>query len=48
MKISILEPIGINECKFNQLKQDFEKLGHEFVFFADRNENDTSSSAVGS
>ena len=40
MKFSILEPIGINECKFNQLKQDFEKLGHEFVFFADRNENE--------
>jgi len=40
MKISILEPIGINECKFNQLKQNFESLGHEFVFFADRNENE--------
>lgn len=40
MKISILEPIGINACKFNQLKQDFEKLGHELVFFSDRNENE--------
>ena len=41
MKISILEPIGINQCKYNQLKQDFDSLGHELVFFSDRNENET-------
>lgn len=41
MKISILEPIGINTSKFNQLQQDFQKLGHEIVFFSDRNENET-------
>jgi len=41
MKISILEPIGINLCKFNQLKQDFDSLGHELVFFSDRNEDET-------
>ncbi len=40
MKISILEPIGISTCKFNQLKQDFEALGHELAFFSDRNENE--------
>ncbi|WP_372645259.1 hypothetical protein, partial [Ancylomarina sp.] len=40
MKISILEPIGISACKFTQLKQDFDKLGHELVFFSDRNENE--------
>jgi D-3-phosphoglycerate dehydrogenase len=40
MKISILEPIGISACKFNQLKHDFEALGHELIFFSDRNENE--------
>ena len=40
MKISILEPIGINDCKFNLLRQEFEKLGHELIFFSDRNENE--------
>lgn len=40
MKISILEPIGISTCKLNQLKQDFEVLGHELAFFSDRNENE--------
>ena len=41
MKISILEPIGISACKFNQIQQDFEKLGHELIFFSDRNEDET-------
>jgi len=41
MKISILEPIGINQCRYNQLKQDFDSLGHELMFFSDRNENET-------
>ncbi len=41
MKISILEPIGISACKFNQIQMDFEKNGHEIVFFSDRNEDET-------
>jgi len=40
MKISILEPIGISTCRLNELKQDFEALGHELAFFSDRNENE--------
>ena len=41
MKISILEPIGIDASKFNQIQSSFEKLGHEVVFFSDRNEDET-------
>nr|WP_320117883.1 NAD(P)-dependent oxidoreductase [uncultured Marinifilum sp.] len=40
MKFSILEPIGIVKEKYEQLKQEFEGLGHELVFFADRNEDE--------
>ena len=40
MKFSILEPIGITACKYEQLKQEFAVLGHELIFFTDRNENE--------
>ncbi|WP_320020195.1 NAD(P)-dependent oxidoreductase [Labilibaculum manganireducens] len=40
MKFSILEPIGITACKYEQLKQEFAALGHELIFFTDRNENE--------
>ncbi|BAX80023.1 NAD(P)-dependent oxidoreductase [Labilibaculum antarcticum] len=40
MKFSILEPIGITACKYEQLKQEFEALGHELIFFTDRNEDE--------
>ncbi len=40
MKFSILEPIGITLCKYEQLRAEFEKLGHELVFFTDRNEDE--------
>ena len=40
MKFTILEPIGMTACKYGQLKKEFEELGHELVFFGDRNENE--------
>lgn len=40
MKISILEPIGINADKLNKLQKTFKDLGHELVFFSDRNEDE--------
>ncbi|MFA9371514.1 MAG: NAD(P)-dependent oxidoreductase [Labilibaculum antarcticum] len=40
MKFSILEPIGITASKYEQLKQEFEALGHELIFFTDRNEDE--------
>lgn len=40
MKFSILEPIGIIKEKYEQLKQEFEGMGHELVFFSDRNEDE--------
>ncbi|MDM8161076.1 NAD(P)-dependent oxidoreductase [Labilibaculum sp. K2S] len=40
MKFSILEPIGITAFKYEQLKQEFAVLGHELIFFTDRNENE--------
>lgn len=40
MKFTILEPIGITACKYGQLKKEFEELGHDLVFFGDRNEDE--------
>ncbi len=40
MKFSILEPIGITACKYEQLRVEFDKLGHELIFFTDRNEDE--------
>jgi len=40
MKFTILEPIGMTACKYGQFKKEFEDLGHELVFFGDRNENE--------
>ncbi|MDQ2180521.1 NAD(P)-dependent oxidoreductase [Marinifilum sp. D714] len=40
MKYTILEPIGMTACKYGQLKKEFEELGHELVFFGDRNEDE--------
>jgi len=40
MKFTILEPIGMTACKYGQFKKEFEELGHELVFFGDRNENE--------
>ncbi|GAB7088964.1 NAD(P)-dependent oxidoreductase [Marinifilum fragile] len=40
MKFTILEPIGMTACKYGQLKKEFEELGHELVFFGDRNEDE--------
>jgi D-3-phosphoglycerate dehydrogenase len=40
MKFSILEPIGITSDKYEQLKKEFETLGHELIFFTDRNEDE--------
>ncbi|PKQ63428.1 hydroxyacid dehydrogenase [Labilibaculum filiforme] len=40
MKFSILEPIGITACKYEELKQEFKTLGHELIFFTDRKEQE--------
>ncbi|MFA8433816.1 MAG: NAD(P)-dependent oxidoreductase [Marinifilaceae bacterium] len=40
MKIAILEPIGLTECKFQPIKRHFEEQGHQVVFFPDRNEDE--------
>lgn len=40
MKFAILEPIGMTACRYGQLKKEFEELGHELVFFGDRNEDE--------
>ncbi len=40
MKFSILEPIGITACKYGLLKQEFKAMGHELIFFSDRNEDE--------
>ena len=40
MKFTILEPIGMTACKYGQFKKELEELGHELVFFGDRNENE--------
>lgn len=40
MKFTILEPIGMTACKYGQLKKEFEELGHDLVFFGDRNEDE--------
>ena len=40
MKIVILEPIGINPCKFEEIKKQFNQQGHEVLFFSDRNEEE--------
>lgn len=38
MKIVTVEPLGISKMLFERLKKEFSDLGHEFVFFTDRNE----------
>ncbi|WP_421921188.1 NAD(P)-dependent oxidoreductase [Marinifilum sp.] len=40
MKFAILEPIGMTACQYGQFKKEFEDLGHELVFFGDRNEDE--------
>ena len=40
MKFAILEPLGMTVCKFEQLRKEFEELGHELIFFSDRNEDE--------
>ena len=39
MKISCVEPLGISEEQFRQLKADFEAKGHTLVYFMDRDES---------
>lgn len=41
MKIIAVEPIGINPDKLVEIKNHFLKLKHEFIFYADRNEEST-------
>lgn len=41
MKFTILEPIGITASKFEKLSKEFNEMGHELIFFSDRNENET-------
>lgn len=38
MKISCVEPLGISEEQFEQLKSEFAANGHSFEYFMDRNE----------
>lgn len=38
MKIVTVEPLGISVNHFEELKKEFAALGHEFVYFTDRNE----------
>lgn len=38
MKISCIEPLGISQQQFEQLKAEFAQAGHEFEFYTDRNE----------
>ncbi|WP_282015914.1 NAD(P)-dependent oxidoreductase [Marinifilum flexuosum] len=40
MKFTILEPIGMTACKYGHLKKKFEELGHDLLFFGDRNEDE--------
>ncbi len=40
MKITIVEPIGITADKLEHIRKQFTKLGHEIVFFSDRNEGE--------
>ena len=39
MKIVTVEPLGISTVQFEKIQKEFNAQGHEFVFFADRNEN---------
>ncbi|RUT78756.1 NAD(P)-dependent oxidoreductase [Ancylomarina longa] len=40
MKFVILEPLGISFSKFEKLRAEFALLGHELVFYTDRNEEE--------
>lgn len=40
MNIVAVEPIGIKEDKYNELKEKFQNLGHNFLMFPDRQESD--------
>lgn len=40
MRISILEPVGMSACKYEQLRSEFELMGHDLVFYTDRNEDE--------
>ncbi|MBO4588159.1 MAG: hydroxyacid dehydrogenase [Bacteroidales bacterium] len=39
MKISCVEPLGISQEHFEQLKKHYADMGHEFVYYMDRNES---------
>ncbi len=40
MKIVFAEPLGVKTEILEQIKQDFESLGHEFTFYSDRKESE--------
>lgn len=40
MKIVAVEPLGISAQKAEEIAAEFAKSGHEFVFYADRNESE--------
>ncbi|MGI6369345.1 MAG: hydroxyacid dehydrogenase [Ignavibacteria bacterium] len=40
MNIVAVEPIGIKEDKYRELKEKFQNLGHNFLMFSDRQESD--------
>lgn len=40
MNIVAVEPIGIKEDKYRELKEKFQNLGHNFLMFPDRQESD--------
>lgn len=40
MKIVALEPIGIDNKKYIEIKNKFSELGHDFIFYKDRQENE--------
>lgn len=39
MKISCVEPLGISQEHFEQLKKHYSDMGHEFVYYTDRKES---------
>ena len=42
MKIVAVEPIGITSVRAEEIKNKFMSLGHEFIYYSDRKEDDSS------
>ena len=42
MKIICVEPLGISQVRFEELKQHYASTGHEFVYYMDRREDEAT------